>query len=484
MLRSAVGVVGLGVLTTLVACSAPTEEVASGSNDAIVQKDCASQDSCFVAEAALTGRITEKLATEIDSGWLVKGPIKVRTKFTIDPPKDEPLLKVELPKGALVEASWTAADKGSITLKPRTEEKAQGQMKVRYTLVPTLQADLYGVSVNYDSTQLLEKVVGGEFKYDAKSESPIAPWGFQGAETTVPAPKISESTIFGLPFADLGVGEGTAEGQLAIQAVARPSFKYKTKSIGLDSAAVTAPDGTAKVPVGDYDSVDVITRVEGELTLAGELDVRPVVAVDSVAGVNTYGLVKYSFSVATKSFNGVTPVQFDSASIHIPLPNVKVPQTPFSLGTAQSESKLTKKVTIQNTGELAAVFRVKSSDSKFSVPSSPIKIEPKSKYDLEVAFEPEGSGSASSTITVTSNDPDSPEQTFTVSANGPPEPEAVEEEEPEDDTPVTPRKKKAAPKAAEGCSVGAPGTSASAAAPWAIAFGLGLLARRRRRSAV
>lgn len=488
MLRSACVLASLGVLSALTAaCTAGSEE-ATSSADAVTQKDCAELDTCVVAETALTGTIKEKLATQIDSGWLEKGPIKVRTKFTIDPPKDEPLVSVSMPKGAVLEASWSPSAKGALTIRARnvkpegTANKVAsetGNLKVRYTLVPTLEGKIYGVSVNYDSTQLLEKVIGKEFKYDAQSETKFTPWGFEGAATTVPAPKLSESTIFGIPFTDLGIDEDTAEGQLAIQAIARPTFTYKTKGIQLDNEAVRSADSSTKVTIGDYDAVDVIVRVEGELGLTGELDVRPVVAVDTVAGLPTLGLVNYSFSVTTKSFAGTTPVQFEPANIHIPLPNVKVPTIPFSLGTAESDARLTKKVTIENTGERAAVFTAESSDPKFIVASTPIKIEPKSKVSLEVAFQPEGSGPSSANITIKSNDPDSPEQSFQVSANGPAEPDPVEEPE-EDDAPVV-KAPSAKPKSDGGCSMGATGTGVSSAAPWGIALGVALLARRRKR---
>ena len=484
MLRGVRVLLGLGVLSTLssiVGCQASSDDGAS-TGDAIVETDCAHSSSCVVAQAALKGSIKEKLASEIDSGWLEKGPIKVRTTFTLNPPKDEPLFLVEMPKGATLEASWSPATKGSISIRPRADKTAMGDMKVHYTLIPTLAAEIYGVTVNYDSTQLLEKLTDRDLNYDAKSDAQIAPWGFAGAQTTVPAPKLEDSTLFGLAFADLGVDSSIAEGQLAIQAVARPTFTYKTKSIGIDSSSVSSLDGTAKIPVGDYDSVDVIARVDGQLDMAGDLDVRPVVVMDTVAGVPTLGLLKYSFSVANKPFQGTSAVHFDPANIHIPLPNVKVPTTPFSLGDAQSDTKLTKTVTVQNTGELAAVLQVTSSDPKFTVPSTDIKIDPKSSYNLEVAFQPEGSGASSATITVKSNDPDSPEQTFQVSANGPSDPDPVADA-PEEETPT----KKAAPhKTSEsGCSIvatGTTGTTTTTAAPFALALGLGLLLARRRRA--
>lgn len=482
MLRDRVLVGVLPLLSLLSGCSA-IEEESAGSNDALEERqECAKSASCVVAGTALKGTITEKLATEIDSGWLQKGPVKVRTRFTIDPPKGEPLLTVDMPKGAQLEASWSPSAKGKLTLRPRTEKGAEGEMKVRYTLVPALQADLWGAQVNYDSTQLLEKLAGRDFNYDAQTEAKITPWGFEGAEANVPAPRLSESTIFGLPFSDLGVGPEIAEGRLAIQAVARPTFVYKTKSVQLDSESVRKAEGTTTIFIGDSDAVDVVAHVEGEIDLSGSLDIRPVVAPETIAGIPTFGLVDMSFSVASKDFGGVSPVQFEPAAIHIPLPNVKVPKTPFSIGTATSTAKISKAVTIENTGELAAVFTVESSNPQFTVPAGTIRIDPKSSYELEIAFAPEGSGPASSTITVKSNDPDSPKQSIKVSANGPPPPAAEEDEAAEDaDEPETNDAPVPTPRASDGCSLVATGTGAPAVSPFALALGLALLVRRRRR---
>ncbi|MDF2692512.1 MAG: hypothetical protein K0S65_895 [Labilithrix sp.] len=494
---------GLGMLSLVSGCSASAEE-ATGTSDAISEKDCKRSPSCVVAEASLTGTIDQKLGTEIDSGWLDKGLVKVRTHFSIHPPKGEPLVAIEMSKGALLEASWAPAEKGTLTIRPRTEKGAAGEMKVHYTLVPALQAEIYGTQVNYDSTQLLEKLGdaarsgrgelegrspsnenGASFNYDAKASAALAPWGFEGVQVTIAAPRLEQSTIFALPFMDLGVDPATAEGKLAIQAIARPTFTYTTKAIQLDGESVQREDGVTKLAIGDADSVDVIARIDGQVELSGELDMRPVVKVDSVAEIPTFGLTTFSFSAVSKSFGGVSPVRFDGTAVHIPLPNVKVPTTPFSVGTAESGQRVAKKVTIQNTGELAAVMQITSLDPQFSVPKGEVRIAAKSTYELEVGFAPEGTGPSSTTIVVTSNDPDSPEQSIKVSANGP---SALVEDAPaEEETPVasTSGDEGDAPaKTSTGCSMAATGRDSSGRVAFSaigLALGLTFIGRRRRR---
>ncbi|HEY8073255.1 MAG TPA: choice-of-anchor D domain-containing protein, partial [Labilithrix sp.] len=101
-----------------------------------------------------------------------------------------------------------------------------------------------------------------------------------------------------------------------------------------------------------------------------------------------------------------------------PLPNVKVPTEGVDLGDVKAGASASKTVTIQNTGEKAAVLNFKSSDAGFTVPAGPITVAPKDKYDLQVSYAGGSQGPASADIEVDSNDPDSPTQTFKIGANG------------------------------------------------------------------
>ena len=44
-----------------------------------------------------------------------------------------------------------------------------GNMSVHYTLTPSLEASIYGIGVNYDASQLINKIPGATFNYDAKA---------------------------------------------------------------------------------------------------------------------------------------------------------------------------------------------------------------------------------------------------------------------------------------------------------------------------
>jgi hypothetical protein len=471
----------LGSLATLGATRAHAD-TASG----LAGCDAASL-TCSVGTAPLKAAVKNQFPTQIDSGLMDKGLIKIRTRFTIDPIDGDPLLAIDMPKGALVEASWS--EKGFVVVKPVTspDKTAMGSMKVHYTLTPSLEASIYGIGVNYDASQLINKVPGAKFNYDATAATSILPWGFQAAALKVPAPALDQSTIFAIPFSNLGVDSSIVEGTLSIQAAANPTFTYVTKSVRLDSGTVTTADGSAKLVIGDEDFLDLNASVDGELSLGGTLDIRPIIKVDSVDGYPTFGLVKYGFNAVSKPIGGGAPmpVSFGTTQIHIPLPNLKVPSATVAMGTIKAGQQAEQIVTIDSTGELGGKLTFESSDPQFTVPAGEARVGAKSKLPLKVVFKATSDGSASATITVRSNDPDSPEQTFRVAANG-----ASLDPKGEDGT-NDPRSGGVSsldpvPSDNAGCStapVGSASTSSSTAGLAGLLVGLGLVlgARRRRK---
>jgi hypothetical protein len=360
----------LGALAAFTGTSAQADTAATTPPVTPSAPSCdAASGTCSVGTAALRAELRNQLPTKIDSGVMDKGLIKIRTRFTIDPVAGDPLVAIDMPKGALVEASWN--EKGFVNLKPVTEASSQGTIAVHYTLTPSLEASIYGFNVNYNAAQLINMIPGAKFNYDQKASGTVAPWGFVGGSVAMPAPALDQSTLFSLPFSQLGVDSDTVTGSLSIQAAAKPSFNYLTKSVLLDSGSITAADGSTKISVGDADFLDVGATVAGQITVTGDLEIRPVIKIDSVYGFPTFGLTKFSFSAVKKAIGGGEPVAvaFQNANIHIPLPNVKVPATPIGLGDVKAGSTATKTISIDSTGEMGAKLQFTSSDPQFVVPS-------------------------------------------------------------------------------------------------------------------
>ncbi|HSO36476.1 MAG TPA: MYXO-CTERM sorting domain-containing protein [Labilithrix sp.] len=459
-----------GAVATLAAASASADVSGSTACDA-------ASLTCSVGTAALNAKITNQLPTVIDSGNMGSGKIVVRTRFTIDPVKGaDPLLAVAMPKGALVKATWN--EKGFVNLATVTEQAAQGTMNVHYTLTPSLEANIYGIGVKYDAAQLINKVPGGSFHYDAKATTSMLPWGFAPTVLKGTPPALDQSTIFAIPFSQLGISTGLVEGTLAIQASANPTFTYTTKQVRLDSESVSKADGLAKLAIGDDDFLDLSAAVSGEIQLGGTLDIRPAVKVDTVDGFPTFGLVKYSFTAVSPKIGGnaPVPVNFDNATIHIPLPNLKVPSATLAMGSLEAGQTASKSVTIDSTGELGGKMTFTSSDPQFTVPSGEVTVGAKGKYELKVGFKPTSASPASATITVKSNDPGDPEQTFRVAANGAPTGDESSDGTSDGDGTLD------GATESSGCAVASTGGSTGSASTYGLlGLGLGLAAFVRRR---
>jgi MYXO-CTERM domain-containing protein len=366
---------------------------------------------------------TKGLDTTIDTGWLGPSAVQVRAVIAIDPVKNGgPLFTVDMPKGAIIEASWTGDKK--IVLKATNGAQTDGTVTVRHTLTPDLQVKVsaFGLNATFsiNALDLIDKINGGAFAYDSTAKQAFAPWAFPGIDTHLNSPNLDDANLFDpIGFDQFpSIISDNIDGEFSVKAITKPTFSYKTTKITLQGAdaAVSAPGGQAAMQAVDGDFMEVATTVEGQMTVSGEMDIEPYVNITRVlsfSGVNLgvgYPVFKKEYTTPP------TKVTFQTAMVHIPLPNVKVPTDGVDLGDTKSGGSTTKTVTINNSGEKAAVLSFKSSDPAFTVPGGQITVAPKDKYDLAIQFT--GDGTASADIEVDSNDPDSPVQTFKIGANG------------------------------------------------------------------
>jgi MYXO-CTERM domain-containing protein len=438
--------------------------------------------------AALKFDMAQGLDTSIDTGYLGPAAVQVRALIKIDPVKDGgPLYSIDMPKGAVVEASW-AADK-KITLKAANGSQTDGTIKVRHTLSPSLdlKVSAFGLTANFgfDATKLLNKIPGSRFAYDSKATQQFAPWGFTNAVAKLNAPDLANSVLFSQTFSDLAeLATGDAldpndwAGELGIRASTKPTFSYKTTKVMLagTNTPITSGAGESVMDAVDGDFMELMAQVEGTMDVAGSMDIQPFVSTSKVFGKSfsiTAGItaVSKAYTVPTSK------VAFQSTIVHIPLPNVHAPKEGVDLGDVKAGGSATKTVTIENTGEMAATMSFKSSDPAFQVPGGSVTVAPKSKYDMQIKFAADNAGAAQADITVMSNDADSPEQMFKIGANG--ADVGGPSSGSEDGLPGS------APTADSGCGCKTAGTTTSTGG-WAgiglLGLGLAVAARRRRNS--
>ena len=431
--------------------------------------------------AALKFESTAGLDTSIDTGFLGPAVAQVRALIKIDPVKDGgPLYTVDMPKGAVVEASW-AGDK-KIVLKAANGSQTDGTVTVRHTLTPSLELKVaaFGLSAsfNFDASKIVNKIPGAKFAYDSKATQKFAPWGFTQVDTKLNAPNLDNSTLFSQPFSNFGEILDPADwaGTIGVRAATKPVFAYKTTKVMITGSnePITVGTGEAVLDAPDADYMEVMASVEGEMKVSGSMDIQPFVSISKAFGFN-FG-TNIAINAYSKAYTVPTAkVAYQSTIVHIPLPNVHAPTEGVDLGAVKAGGSATKTVSIDNSGEMAATMTFKSSDPQFEVPGGSITVAPKSKYELQLKFNPANAGSAQADITVASNDPDSPLQTFKIGANG--ADVGGPDADSKDGLPG------AAPAADSGCGCKTAGTTTSTGG-WAgiglLALGITVAARRRR----
>jgi MYXO-CTERM domain-containing protein len=436
--------------------------------------------STSTGTAVLKYECTDGLATSIDTGFVGIDAAKVRAVIKIDPVRDGgPLYTVDMPSGAVVQASW-AGDK-KIVLKAANGAQTDGSVKVRHTLTPSVEMKLaaFGLTAEFgfDTTELLNKIPGTKFNYDSRGTQAFAPWGFTPVETTLAAPDIDNSVLFSLPFSTFPKILDPAKwaGKFGLRATTKPTFKYKTTKVMIlgTETPFTAEGGEAVMDVMDGDFMEVMAQVDGEMEVAGAITLQPFLTMTKAFGKP----FSTSLGVDVYAFNYTVPtskVAFQSTLVHIPLPNVHAPNKGIDLGDVKVGGSATRTVTVENTGEMAATMTFASSDPRFQVPAGSITVAPKGTFDLEVSFSSNDSGPALSDITVLSNDPDAPVQTFQIGANG------------ADVRDADPAANAGDAAADSGCGCKTAGTTTSTGG-WAglglLALGITVAARRRRTAA-
>ncbi|MBX3261066.1 MAG: MYXO-CTERM sorting domain-containing protein [Labilithrix sp.] len=438
-----------------------------------------------VGAAELKYEHTKGLPTSIETGFKGLSFAQVNVGIKIDPVVNGgPLYSVEMPKGALVEASW-GTDK-QILLRAQNGAQTDGLVTVRHTLTPSIDFKFSGFGLSatfsYNANDLINKVPGSKFFYDSKATQAFAPWGFTAVDTKLNAPDMKNATLFSMNMNKLpDFVSNNVTGSFGVRASTKPTFSYKTTKVFLSGADGEISSGASEltVPAVDGDYMELMAAVEGEMSVKGAISVQPFVYIgtilekldlDTDLGIDVFSV---NYTVPTQKVN------FETVLVHIPMPNVHAPARGVDIGMVKVGGRATKTIEIENSGEKEAVMTFKSSDSQFSVPSETVTVPPKSTYELIVKFSPDSASPALSEITISSNDADSPEQKFKVGANG--ADVGAEDELPEGGE----RGGSKGPEDASGCGCKAAGTSPVPG--WAglglAGLGAAVLFRRRRNAA-
>ena len=366
--------------------------------------------------AALHFESREGLPTSIQTGWLGPSFARVNVGIKIDPVTNGgPLYAVDMPHGALLEASWGNDKK--VVFKALSGVQTDGMVSVRHTLTPSIDFDFSFIKLSFDATKLLGFIPGASFQFDSQAHQQFAPWAFTPIDTKLTAPDLDNAELFSLSMKDLPDFVANAiDGSFGVRATTEPTFSYKTTKITLAGAAGALTDaaGNVTLPAVDGDAMDLMATVEGTMSVAGAISVQPFVKIAHLAGLSLFGkALDLGIDVFSQDYS-VPPqtVAFQTVNVHVPMPNVRVPAGTVTLANANGGKG---SVTIENTGEKAAEVTFQTASGPFSVTADRVTIGPKSKYDLSVTVTA-SEGTPTGEIKVLSNDADSPEQTIKVGA--------------------------------------------------------------------
>lgn len=423
LIRPNVAIVSLLVLTaTLTGAGVASAQVVSDkSSNATAPLVWSTRDNFYGAGADLSN-------SKVD--------VKVGFSFNAesDPTKD--LLRVDMSKGALIGASW--GDGKTMTISSTGSNNKEGFLRAEYQIAPTVDLTVDASSIplignvysfNWNANDLLNQLNGANFQYHAANQANFEPWGWQGAQFTIPGASIDNSKLIGVSFDQLIGASSPLVGDISINMTTTPTFTYKTTAITLDKNSPILKDGEeVEYKAVDTDFMEIEALVVGQIDYVGTMNVHPTV---TVTGINVPSLgqvpVDISFDIDSvgKEFDyssAVAPgapikVEFPPTKFHIPLPNVKVASRSLDMGSATLGEQVKKTVTIENTGEMGAVLGFESSDPQFTVTKA-TKIAAKSKFELEVTFTPNNAGAAAATVTAKTNDPNEPTIQLKLTANG------------------------------------------------------------------
>lgn len=465
------------------------------------------RSAVLTAACVLTASSADAAATDAnrsrgttDLSWWTRTPIvgpksdkvggstlQVQVSANLDPLKDpnKPLLAVDM-KNVLLEAVWP--DDKTIDLVLVDSKVQDGTFKVEHTLAPhiTLFIDAFGfkLTYDYDANFLIQYVPGSAWNYLGTGTTTFEPWAFaKYAIVNVQGPPLANAQLFSMPLPGTGGSSPPLTGTIAFNATTSPTFNYSTTEVVLKGGDPLSKDKTHwTIPTTDADFLDIPAQVKGKISYSGNLFARPTVTITKIGDFALPFPLTLDISAAGIDMpyaSGEAPIDvvFPPATFHIPLPNVKAAKS-LDLGSAVIGKEVEKTAAIDNTGELAAVLALKSSDPQFKVtPSKTMK--PKEKLDLEVVFTPASEGLQTAEITVTSNDPNEPVQIIKVSGTGtkpaaPPapstEPTGGDEDEPGFDR-----------RGDSGCGCRTAPAPSGYAAFGAVGLAVAAILRRRRR---
>lgn len=350
----------------------------------------------------------------LDSGWVPSGsPLQVRFALFLGG-------STEVDLGGTAVTSWPPALDVAVPGRPST-----GRLAINYglELIARIRIDVEVAGVRYTwegdipipggiprDLRLYDEVVFDPFVLPLAEPRPIIAWDDTDVVTVLNV-DLTDSLI---PIPGIGGG-------FLVDAVGSLQGTYQTDRIEISDAVTDiTEEGGSVIVRADPGATELGAAKDYTVLPHGTIGYDGVITLFPRLYVEIAGR-RFDLTLAEIPLNVVdlsAETAFEPASVHVPLPDVRVDPMVLALGEADLGATVERLVTVYNDGE--AELRVTLADpaAPFTVSSPDLTIPPSSSQRVAVRFMPEALGDASTVLLLATNDPDEPLVSIRLSGLG------------------------------------------------------------------
>lgn len=338
----------------------------------------------------------------LDTGWVPAGsPIQLRFGIAIGG-------ATEVEMGGSIVTSWPAPLLVMIPGRPGT-----GRLSINYGLeiVAQLRFDVTVAGVRYrwegdiPVPYIPEDLrMAGQTIFDPFVLPPSMPRPIEVLDTTDRVQVFRYDALGGLiPIPGVGGGfDLLVQGEL--------HARYHTDRIAVaDGSPITEEGGSTVVHpdpgATDFGGAkDVTAHPEGTLAYEGTIWLLPSLYLTFAGTRREFPLAEIPVPVADLASN----VVFDDATVHVPLPDIRVSPMAVDMGSVRLGATAEQYVMVHNDGEALLNVTVGDPAAPFSAGEPSLLVPAASAVRLALRFSPDAPGPATAMLPLSTNDPDEP----------------------------------------------------------------------------
>lgn len=349
-----------------------------------------------------------------DTGWVPAGaPVQVRFGVFLGG-------STEVDLGGTVLTSWPVGLDVSVPGRPMT-----GHFAVNYGLevIARIRFDVSVAGIRYTwegdipipggiprDLRLADDLVFDPFVLPPRDPRPVLVWD----DTDVVTVLDIDLTDAIIPIPGIGGG-------FLVDAVGELEGSYQTDSIELsDAIAPIVEEGASTVVRPDPGAIgfgaakDMTVLPHGTIGYDGVITLIPRLYIEIVGRRFDLTLAEIPVNVVDRT----TDTDFNTADVHVPLPDVRVDPTNLVFGDVRAGDSGEQLLTIANDGEAELAVSLRPPSAPFSVASPSAVIPPFSSVRIAVRFDPIDGGSRNGVLLIDTTDPDTPLVTVRLNGQG------------------------------------------------------------------